>query len=136
MRHRIAVGVLVRDGQVLLVHRIPGRRWYPDCWDFVGGHIEAGESAQDAIRRECREEIGVDITALEPIETAFEDPTIEMHGFVVTSWRGEPSNCAPDEHDDLRWFGLDELAGLALADPGAVEVIRRALDRELGTHED
>ena len=32
------------DGRVLMVHRHPDRRWYPDCWDLIGGHIEPGES--------------------------------------------------------------------------------------------
>ena len=57
----IAVAALVRDGLVLLVHRHPSRQWYPDCWDLVGGHVEAGESARDAVVRECFEELGVSI---------------------------------------------------------------------------
>ena len=55
----IAVAALVRDGLVLLVHRHPSRRWYPDCWDLVGGHVESGESHRQAVSRECLEELGV-----------------------------------------------------------------------------
>jgi 8-oxo-dGTP pyrophosphatase MutT (NUDIX family) len=51
----IAAAALVRDGRVLLAHRHPARRWYPDCWDLVGGHIEPGESPVHAVTRECRE---------------------------------------------------------------------------------
>ncbi|OYN98759.1 hypothetical protein CGZ95_11820 [Enemella evansiae] len=44
----IAVAALVRDGRVLLAHRHPERRWYPDCWDLVGGHVEPGETPEQA----------------------------------------------------------------------------------------
>jgi 8-oxo-dGTP pyrophosphatase MutT (NUDIX family) len=50
---------------------------------------------------------------------AVADPGLEVHAFLVTRWDGEPVNTAPDEHDDLRWFELDELAGLRLAHPGS-----------------
>ena len=124
-RIAIATAALVRDGRVLLAHRRPGRRWYPDCWDLVGGHIEAGESAEQAVIRECSEEIAVRIRDPRPVPMAFTDPTIEMHAFVVDRWDGEPVNAAPDEHDDLRWFGCAELAGLTLADPASLPDIMK-----------
>jgi 8-oxo-dGTP pyrophosphatase MutT (NUDIX family) len=48
----IAVEALVRDGLVLLGHRHPSRPVYPDYWDLVGGHVEAGESPHQAVTRE------------------------------------------------------------------------------------
>lgn len=119
-RVAIAVAALVRDGRILLVHRHPGRRWYPDCWDLVGGHIEDGESSRDAVIRECSEELGVRIFDPQPFPLAFNDPGIAMHGFVVTRWSGEPINAAPDEHDGLGWFGPDEVKGMKLADQASL----------------
>lgn len=119
-RIAIATAALVRDGRVLLGHRHPARRWYPDCWDLVGGHIEAGESAEQAVIRECAEELAVRIRDPRPVPMAFTDPTIEMHAFVVSRWDGELVNAAPDEHDHLSWFGPAELAGLTLADPSSL----------------
>ena len=40
----LVAALLVRDGRMLLCHRSAGRRWYPDVWDFPGGHVEGGES--------------------------------------------------------------------------------------------
>jgi ADP-ribose pyrophosphatase YjhB (NUDIX family) len=54
----ITVAALVRDGLVLLVHRHPSRRWYPDCWGLVGGHVESGESLHQAVSRECLTAVG------------------------------------------------------------------------------
>lgn len=59
--HEVVVGALVREGRVLLVHRSPNRRAYPDVWDLPGGHVEKDESELDALAREMHEEVGVQI---------------------------------------------------------------------------
>lgn len=117
-RPRLAFGLLARDGRLLLVHRRHDRTDHPDTWDLPGGHIEPGESPADAMRREVREEVGAEVTAFHGV--AFPDffPSAETHVFVVTGWTGEPANLALDEHDDLRWFTADEVAGLHVADDG------------------
>lgn len=129
-RHAIAVAALVRDRRILLVHRNPQRRWYPDCWDLVGGHIESGESPRDAVQRECAEEVGVRVIRLEPMPLRTSDPAIDIHGFLIKEWTGEPANLAPDEHDDLRWFTKDEIPGLVLADSATMPDILAALENE------
>lgn len=123
----IAVAALVRDGLVLLVHRHPSREWYPDCWDLVGGHVETGESPHQAVIRECFEELGVHVHDPLPIPMTFNDPTLDVHAFLVTRWDGEPANHAPQEHDDLRWFRPTDLSGLELADPAALSSILGAV---------
>lgn len=117
MTEDIAVGALVRNHTLLLAHRHPARRWYPDCWDLVGGHIEPGETALEALRRECREEIAVDVVDLYPVEVEIPDPNLRMYIFIVTGWTGEPVNAAPLEHDALGWFESTEIADLHLAHP-------------------
>jgi 8-oxo-dGTP diphosphatase len=117
MTIEIAIAALVKDGRLLLGHRHPERRWYPDCWDLIGGHVEPGEDPLDAVRRECREEIAVEISEWRPVQVDLADPNLCAHGFLVTGWTGEPTNAAPEEHDALSWFGPDEIAGLRLADP-------------------
>ncbi|MCI1261848.1 MAG: NUDIX domain-containing protein [Tetrasphaera jenkinsii] len=122
----IAVAVLVRDGRALLGHRHPNRRWYPDCWDLIGGHVEPGETPEEAVRRECREEIGVEIEEFRPLPMAVSDPNLDLSAFLVTQWQGEPTNTAPDEHDDLAWFTADEIAHLTLADPAGRTMLQAA----------
>lgn len=116
----IAAAALVRDGSVLMVHRLPSRLWYPDCWDLVGGHIERGEPPTQAIERECFEELGIHVRDPHPIRMTVSDQSIDMHAFLITSWDGEPRNAAPEEHDDLRWFRPNEIAELKLADPASL----------------
>ncbi len=57
--HQVVAGLLRRDGRGLLLHRAPTRRWYPDCWDLPGGHVEHGETAHAALQRELLEELGI-----------------------------------------------------------------------------
>ena len=102
------------SGQVLLVRRSPQRRRYPDVWDLFGGHVEAGESLEEALRREAREELGVEIESSHPLGTVH-DPVepAEIVVFAVVAWNGEPVNAAPDEHSDIGWFSLGELPDFA-----------------------
>lgn len=126
-RIAIAVAALVRDGRVLLAHRHPSRRDYPDRWDLVGGHVERGELPRDAVGRECLEELAVRIRDPRPVPMPIDDPRLDLHAYVVTRWEGEPVNAAPDEHDDLRWFRPEELAGLRLANPAGLPSILGAV---------
>jgi 8-oxo-dGTP pyrophosphatase MutT (NUDIX family) len=123
----IAVAALVRDGLVLMVHRHPLRRWYPDCWDLVGGHVDSGESPHQAVSRECLEELGISVHDPVPIPMTVTDPTLDMHAFLVTRWEGEPVNAAPDEHDDLRWFRPLDLADFKVAHPASLSSIVSAV---------
>ena len=131
-RPSISLALLVRDGLVLLAHRHPSRRWYPDCWDLVGGHVELGELPHEAVTRECLEELGVHIHEPQPIIILVTDPTLDVHAFLVTRWDGEPVNAAPEEHDDLRWFRSSDLPGLKLAHPTSLSSILSAVQVAAG----
>ena len=123
----ISIAALVRDGLVLMVHRHPSRRFYPDCWDLVGGHVEPGELPHQAVSRECFEELGVQVHNPLPIPMANSDPTLDVHAFLVTRWEGDPVNAAPEEHDDLRWFRPSDLTNLKIADPASLSSILSAV---------
>ncbi len=122
----VVVGALVRDGRVLLAHRRPDKRAYPDVWELPGGLIEAGESELAALTRELDEELGVQIAPgsashLCRLTAGPADAPALLSAWLVRDWQGAPANFAPEEHDDLRWFGLEELP------PPAHELVRTAL---------
>ena len=103
-------GAVIKDGRVLLVHRSPSARFFPDIWDLFGGHVDGGESLEEALRREAREELGIEIFALRWLGQIY-DPVepVVVHVYAVPSWEGEPFNAAPEEHTEVRWFGAGEL---------------------------
>lgn len=124
---RCVAGAIVSDGKVLLVRRSPHVRHYPDVWDLFGGHVEAGESLDEALRREAREELGVEVDLFHPLGTVY-DPVepADITIFAVTAWREEPFNAAPDEHSAIGWFSADELP-----DSSGLEAYRRLVVQAL-----
>lgn len=117
---QIVNAVFVGPEGVLLARRSPHRKNYPDCWSFPGGHVEEGESLDDALVRETGEELGVVPLAFEPF-MRIPDPhavtaPIIYQMYLVRSWRGTPK-IIDAEHTELRWFSVPEarrLDGLAL----------------------
>ncbi len=127
--HEVVAALLVRDGRVLLCHRSAGRRWYPDVWDFPGGHVEGGESPVKALARELKEELGILIQQPGPELVRVLEPGLLLRIWLVERWAGDPVNAAPAEHDDLRWFDASQVADLPLAHPGYLSLIRDTLVR-------
>lgn len=61
--HLTVLGVLRRpDGTYLITRRRMDKEWAPGCWEVPGGGVHAGESAEDAVKREILEETGVDVS--------------------------------------------------------------------------
>jgi 8-oxo-dGTP diphosphatase len=126
---RVVAAILRRDNRLLLCHRHPERAWYPDVWDLPGGHVEHGETPTEALARELREELAVDLQS--PLGLPFEEVADSVAAVNMTIWlidyAGTVVNHAPDEHDELRWVTSDEIADLALAHPSYVELLGRAV---------
>ena len=117
--YQVSCGMLICAGRVLLVHRSSSKARYPNVWDFPGGHLERGENSRQALVRELREELGVEITPPtgHPLLTR-RDAEIFQEIWKVEAWEGAIINAAPDEHDAIGWFRLDEAMSLDLADDG------------------
>ena len=131
----IAVGLLCCQGRLLLGKRSARRMAYPGVWDLPGGHVESGETAEQALVRELREELGVTPTAWREW-AVLRAPTMGeatasllcVHLFLVTQWYGEPRNLLPDEHDAVAWFTVDDAATLTLAHADYPVLFRDALE--------
>ncbi len=88
----VAVGVLVRaDGAFLLTSRPVGKP-YAGYWEFPGGKLEAGESVEQALRRELEEELGITIGAAQAWKIEMVDyphALVRLHFCKVFAWSGE-----------------------------------------------
>ena len=88
----MAVGILLRaDGALLLSTRPPGKA-YEGYWEFPGGKIEAGESVEQALRRELIEELGITIgpaQAWKVTEHNYPHALVRLHWCKVDQWTGE-----------------------------------------------
>jgi len=125
-----AAALLIRDHRILLCLRSATRAYYPGVWDLPGGHVEPGETAAAALRRELAEELG--IAAAAPTEPPFAHIVDPIRGFDLKLWRlrewqGEPENRCPEEHETLAWLTPEQADRLPLALPEYRDLIRRAL---------
>ena len=103
----VAVAIIERaDGAFLLAQR-PAGKVYAGWWEFPGGKVHAGESADAALSRELHEELGIEVGAAFPwITRVFVYPhaTVRLNFFRVVQWTGEPH---PREQQAIRWQRFD-----------------------------
>lgn len=131
----VVVGALVDADRILLGHRHPSRRWYPNVWDLPGGHVEQGETEVHALIRELREELDVrvlerDVVAVADLHLGNDTGSdLTLGIWRVLDWQGPIMNRAPDEHDLLGWFAAGDLAGLALAHKDYQPLLQQLLDK-------
>ena len=123
--------IVIQHEAVLLGKRSANRTVYPKVWDAFGGHVESGESRRQALERELAEELGFVLTDAHYLETlripgSTESDDIECHLYVVTEWRGTPTNQQPQEHSEIKWFRLHQMSHLELAATQYVRIMEGA----------
>lgn len=101
----VAVGVVINpeDGSYLLGSRPEGKP-YAGYWEFPGGKIEAGESVHEALAREMREELDLNIISSRPWfvhEHSYPHAYVRLHFRVSENWKGEPKGL---ESQQFAWF--------------------------------
>ncbi|MFI9511418.1 NUDIX hydrolase [Nocardia sp. NPDC052566] len=112
-----AIGVITVAERVLLLRRAIE----PACgqWDTVGGFLSGDETAEECLRREAREEIGIDVHALSFLGTfasVYGDTGLQTLGIAFRcEVDGSPIELS-DENSEYAWFGFDEVPEVAFAD--------------------
>jgi len=102
------VAALIWDGDRFLACQRPAHKARGLLWEFVGGKVEPGETPQEALIRECREELDVTLSVGEnAMEVTHEYPDLTVHLtlFNAAIASGEPKKL---EHNDIRWITLKE----------------------------
>ena len=119
----VVAAVVVRSGRVLLASRPPAKR-HGGRWEFPGGKRRPHEGDEEALRRELREELRVELTRVGRLLHSSRDPgSPYVVRFLEVEVRGEPE---PVEHEAIRWCGADALQALPLA-PADRDFVRRGL---------
>ena len=88
----VAAALYDRDGRVLIAER-PAGKHMAGRWEFPGGKVNAGEPEADALARELREELGIEVTSSHPfmrLAHSYEDRNVELSMWIVEGFAGEP----------------------------------------------
>lgn len=107
--------LIINDkNETLLLKRGKNSRNQAGYWSKPGGTVEFGEKIEDAIRREIKEEFGVEIKLISLLGFTNHIMKEEKQHWLSISYlakitKGEPKNMEPNKHDSIRWFRFDDL---------------------------
>ncbi len=105
---RVAAALIWREDRFLICQR-PEHKSCGLLWEFVGGKLEPGETAREALVRECREELGIEVAPGElfyEVIHKYPDITVKLELFCAGIASGEPMLL---EHNAIRWITVDEI---------------------------
>jgi 8-oxo-dGTP diphosphatase len=109
---RAAVGILRENGRVLVCQRKKNSR-YELKWEFPGGKVESGESVQDCVKRELREELSIEVDRIGEMKTQVnrynDGGLFEVTYCTILRFSGRPIN---NVFEEIRWVTLAELRSL------------------------
>jgi NAD+ diphosphatase len=125
---RLAPAIIVlierEDGRALLARNV---RFPGSMYSCLAGFVEPGETLEEAVRREVREEVGVELGEVRYWDSQpWPFPHSLMLGFLAQYDSGEIV-CAPDEIADARWFEREEIPAI----PPGISIARRLIDQWL-----
>ena len=120
--------IIINNGKIFACHRGYGE--WKDWWEFPGGKIESGETPEEALLREIREELSIDISIdrhLTTVDYDYPDFHLTMHCYLCHL----KDDIQPHllEHEAARWLGKDNLEEVKWL-PADVEVIKAFCNRE------
>lgn len=110
--HAIAVKVQIwRDGRLLIIKRSEDDDYYAGFWDVPGGGLHKGETIDEGLRREAREESGLSLSKVRPLTTWShgEGDTFEL-GLSFLATADTDAVVLSEEHTDHRWLAPDEVS--------------------------
>ena len=118
------VAALIWDGDKFMICQRPAHKVRGLLWEFVGGKVESGETKEQALIRECREELNILLSVgnvfMEVIHE-YPDLTVHLTLFNADLPEGEPQAL---EHNDVRWITVEEIDGLQFC-PADEEILER-----------
>ena len=118
------VAALIWDENRFLACQRPAHKARGLLWEFVGGKVEPGETKQQALIRECQEELAVTVAVRDvfmEVDHVYPDLTVHLTLFNASIAEGIPQKI---EHNDLRWITVEEIGQYEFC-PADEEILRR-----------
>jgi len=121
------VAALIWDEDRFLICQRPANKARGLLWEFVGGKVEQGETKEQALIRECQEELAITVEAHEvftEVTHEYSDITVHLTLFNCAILRGQPQLL---EHNDMKWITPNEIPNYDFC-PADVEILKRIID--------
>ena len=118
------VAALIWDENRFLACQRPAHKARGLLWEFVGGKVEPGETREQALIRECQEELAVTVAVQDvfmEVDHVYPDLTVHLTLFNASISEGVPQKI---EHNDLRWITVEEIDQYEFC-PADEEILRR-----------
>ena len=125
------VAALIWDGDKFMICQRPANKARALLWEFVGGKVELGETKEQALIRECKEELGILLSVGDvfmDVVHEYPDITVHLTLFNATIANGEPQKL---EHNDIQWITSSEISSYEFCP--ADEEILKAIQIETDT---
>lgn len=119
------VGAIIKDGDRYLVGQRAANKSQGGLWEFMGGKIEPGETPEQALARECREELALEIEnehIIDSVVHEYPEKTIRLTLILCSPKSGSVPKAL--EHQQIRWVTRSEMDALDFA-PADRELIRK-----------
>ena len=123
----VAAALVVEDGKFMICQR-PAHKARGLLWEFVGGKVEPGETKEQALVRECREEIGCTVRPLDiymEVDHVYPDIAIRLTLFRAAIVSGRPRRL---EHADIRFIAPEEIPQYDFC-PADASILERILNK-------
>jgi 8-oxo-dGTP diphosphatase len=123
----VVIGIIIDENQKILIAQRLSHQEKGGLWEFPGGKVEANESSYDALRREFKEEIGIDITAANLwMQVTHDYPTksVDLDVWMITQYAGVPKGA---EGQPILWITRSELINYEFPEGNRL-VIKRMLE--------
>ena len=118
------VAALIWDQGKFMICQRPAHKARALLWEFVGGKVEKGETGEQALIRECQEELAVTVAVQDvfmEVDHVYPDLTVHLTLFNASIAEGIPQKL---EHNDLRWITVEEIDQYEFC-PADEEILRR-----------
>ena len=123
----VVAALIWRENTFMICQR-PAHKARGLLWEFVGGKVEAGETHEEALKRECREELDVLLSVGDvfmDVVHKYPDMTVHLTLFNSTIAAGEPKKL---EHNDIRWIAPQEIPNYEFC-PADEEILEKIIER-------
>ena len=121
------VAALIWENDRFLICQRPAHKARGLLWEFVGGKVDPGESKQQALIRECREELAVEVSVGDvfmEVLHEYPDLLVRLTLFNSAIVSGEPQML---EHNDIRWIKVEQIPDFAFC-PADVDILKKLME--------